>query len=108
TNAFSSYVFADVTIAGFSVVAIDTPSASSVVNSAFEVGGWAIDNRVVDGTGVDAIRVYLFPNDGADPAVFVGAASYGWTRGDVGAAYGERFSVSGYHFTVTGASPGAY
>jgi len=108
TNAFSSYVYADVTIAGVSAVTIDTPAASATVTSSFEVGGWAIDNRAADGTGVDAIHLYLFPNDGADPPVFVGIASYGWSRPDVAAAYGSRFENSGYHFTVGGVTPGPY
>jgi hypothetical protein len=107
-NGFSAYVFADVTVAGFSVVSIDTPAASSTVTSSFEVGGWAIDNRATTGTGIDAVHVYLLPNDGADPPVFAGAASYGWTRGDVAAAYGARFADSGYHFTVSGVGPGNY
>jgi hypothetical protein len=78
------------------------------VTSSFEVSGWAIDSRAPDGTGVDAVRIYLLPNDGADPAVFVGTASYGWTRNDVAAAYGARFTNCGYHFTVGGASPGKF
>jgi hypothetical protein len=108
TNAYSAYVFADVTVADFSAMAIDAPAATATVTSSFEVGGWAIDNRAASGTGVDAVHLYLFPNDGADPPVFVGAASYGWTRNDVAAAYGTRFAGSGYHFTISGAGPGAY
>lgn len=108
TGGFSSYVYADIGVAGFSAVAIDTPAASATVTSSFEVGGWAVDNNAPEGTGVDAVHVYLLPNDGADPPVYVGAASYGWTRDDVAAAYGARFADSGYHFTVGGAAPGAY
>jgi hypothetical protein len=108
TDAYSAYVFTDVTVAGFSVVAIGTPAASAVVTSSFEVDGWAIDNRAAAGTGIDAIHVYLSPNDGADAPIFIGVASYGWMRNDVGAAYGARFAPSGYHFTVSGAGPGGY
>ena len=107
-DAYSAYVFADVTVGGFSVIAIDAPSASATVTSSFEVAGWAIDNRATNGTGVDAVHLYVSPNDGADGPVFVGAASYGWTRNDVAAAYGPRFAGSGYHFTVGGLGPGNY
>jgi hypothetical protein len=107
-NAYSAYVFTDVTVGGFSVVAIGAPAESAVVTSSFEVDGWALDNRAAAGTGVDAVHVYLSPNDGADAPVFIGVASYGWTRNDVAAAYGTRFAGSGYHFTVSGAMPGDY
>jgi len=108
TNAYSAYVFTDVTVGGFSVVAIGTPAASAVVTSSFEVDGWAVDNRAASGTGVDAVHVYLSPNDGADAPVFIGVASYGWTRNDVADAYGSRFAASGYHFSISGAMPGSY
>ena len=108
TGSYSSYVYADITVGGLSVVTIDTPAASSTVTSSFEVGGWAIDNRAADGTGIDAVHVYILPNDGAEAPVFVGVASYGWTRNDVATAFGARFANSGYHFTVSGLGPGHY
>jgi hypothetical protein len=107
-GAYSAYVFADITVGGFSVVSIGTPAADATVTSSFEVDGWAIDNRAAAGTGIDAVHIYLSPNGGADAPVFIGVASYGWMRSDVGAAYGARFAASGYHFTVSGAGPGDY
>ena len=46
-------------------IAIDTPRASQVVTSAFEIGGWALDMGAPAGTGVDAVQFYVFGNGGA-------------------------------------------
>jgi hypothetical protein len=89
-------------------LAIDAPSPGATTTSAFEVGGWALDTAAATGTGVDAVVFYVFPNAGAAPGVFIGQGSYGWSRADVGAVFGSRFTNSGYHFTITGLGPGAY
>jgi hypothetical protein len=89
-------------------LAIDTPSPSATTTSAFEVGGWALDAGAGSGTGVDTVVFYVFPNAGAAPGVYIGQGSYGWSRADVGAIFGSRFTNSGYHFTITGLGPGAY
>ena len=85
---------------------VDTPTPGATLTSAFEVGGWAIDTGAPTGTGVDAVQFYVFPNAGAAPGVFIGQGSYGWRAPDVGAAFGSRFTNSGYHFTITGLGPG--
>ena len=58
------------------------------------------------GAGVDAIHVWAFrASDGAP--TFVGAASYGATRADVGAVFGSQFTNSGYNLTAA-LPPGDY
>ena len=106
TNGYTAYVYADVAVSPFSAIAIDAPADGAIATSAFEVGGWALDNRAASGTGVDAIHVYIAPQDGGQ--VYLGQASLGWTRSDVAALYGTQFAHAGYHFTVTGVPPGDY
>jgi hypothetical protein len=88
---------------------LDTPREGYVVTSSFEVGGWALDQGSPTGTGVDAVQFYVFPNDGASPGVFIGTGSYGLSRPDVAAFFGDpRFTNTGFHFSITGLGPGAY
>jgi N-acetylneuraminic acid mutarotase len=111
TGAFDATARATITVrapVSTPAIAIDTPTANQTVTSAFEVGGWALDAGAPTGTGVDAVALYVFPNDGAAPGVYIGQGSYGWTRADVGTVFGTRFTKSGYHFTITGLGPGHY
>jgi hypothetical protein len=39
---------------------IDRPLGNEPVGPAFQIGGWAIDQGAVAGTGVDAVHVYAF------------------------------------------------
>jgi hypothetical protein len=89
-------------------IALDTPSSGQTVTSAFEVGGWALDQAAPSGTGVDAVQFYVFPNAGAAAGVYIGTGSYGQTRTDVGSIFGTQFNNSGFHFTITGMGPGNY
>jgi len=78
------------------MMSVDVPSVGSTVSSSFAVAGWALDRGAPSGTGVDAVHVWAFPNSGAAP-IFVGAATVGIARPDVGAYLGDaRFSSSGY------------
>ena len=54
-------------------------------------------------------HVYAFrnPGSGATPT-FLGVASYGGSRPDVGAAYGSRFANSGFSLPVVGLAVGTY
>ena len=111
TAAFDSAVSANVTVAGpvtNPFIATDTPGHGVTVTSAFEVGGWTIDQGAPAGTGVDAVQVYVVPSGGSLPGIFIGNASYGWSRPDVAAIFGSRFQNSGFHFTITGLGPGTY
>jgi hypothetical protein len=85
---------------------IDRPVAGAVT-SPFTVSGWAVDRDAASGTGVDAVHVWAFPSGGGS-AQFVGAASYGVARTDVGAHLGSRFDNSGYELSGSGLAAGAY
>ena len=110
TTTFDAAASAPVTITGPGTtpfLSVDAPAAGATVTSAFEVGGWSFDAAAPSGTGVDAVQFYVFPN-GATAGVFVGSATYGLARADVGSAFGARFTNSGFHFTITGLGPGSY
>ena len=87
-----------------------TSAATSVVASGSRVfvGGWAIDQGAPSGPGIDAVHVWIYPDAGAGTPFFAGAATYGVSRPDVGAAFGSRFTPSGYQLDVNGLSPGNY
>jgi hypothetical protein len=108
TNSFSAYMFADVSIAPLRALTIDAPADSAVVNQGFMMTGWALDTGATSGTGIDAIHVYVSSNDGADPLAFLGVATLGFARTDIGATYGKSFTPSGYAFTVNGLDAGPY
>jgi subtilisin family serine protease len=86
--------------------AIDTPGAGATVLPTFTVSGWALDRAAAFGVGVDAVHVYAYPSSGAP--VFLGSATPGGARPDVGAAFGAAFSSAGYTLVVNGLAPGAY
>jgi hypothetical protein len=98
-----------VTVRGRPVMTIDGPANLSVLTSSFRVAGWAIDRESVSGPGVDTLHVYAFPVSGGGPATFLGVATYGASRPDVAAAFGNsRFTNSGYELLVSGLAPGTY
>jgi hypothetical protein len=83
-------------------VSIDSPVAGAV-GQPVTVRGWAVDGTAATGTGVDVVHVYATPPGGA--MAFLGAATYGLSRPDVGAAHGARFTNSGYTLTAASALP---
>ena len=73
----------------------------------------AVETTVQSGTGVDLLHVYAYPNPGSNQApIFLGVASVGVNRPDVGALYGSRYNDAGYTLTVdraaAGLAPGVY
>lgn len=89
------------------LIAIDRPSPGAVVGQPFTISGWAVDLASVSGPGVYTVHAYAFPSSGGSP-IFLGAAIYGAARPDVGAAFGARFTNSGYTIAATGLPPGTY
>jgi subtilisin len=89
------------------VMALDTPALNAIVSSTFTVAGWAVDPSAASGTGVDAVHVWAFPTGGGTP-VFLGSAPYGGSRPDVGAAFGARFTDSGFYLAASGLMPGTF
>jgi hypothetical protein len=88
-------------------MAIDAPASGATRTQPFTIAGWAIDRGAPSGAGVDAIHVWAWPSGGGPP-LFVGAATYGAARPDVGALFGSRFTNSGYGLTASGLPPGTY
>ena len=87
-------------------MAVDAPAVGATVFPSFRVAGWAIDVAASAGTGVDAVDVWAHPASGA--AVYLGSASYGGARPDVGAAFSQQFTSSGYVLNVAHLTPGNY
>ena len=94
-----------VTVTGASV-AIDTPADNATVSNGFSVAGWAVDVAAASGTGVTAVHGYAFPPAGGTP-LFLGVATYGGARSDIGSLFGPQFTNSGYALTVRNLTPGA-
>ena len=87
-------------------VAIDTPADNATVSNGFQVAGWAVDVAAASGTGVTSVEGYAFPPSGGEPT-FLGVATYGGSRPDIGSLFGPQFTNSGYSLTVRNLTPGA-
>jgi hypothetical protein len=85
---------------------VGTPADGATVTPGTNLGGWSIDLASESGPGVDAIHVWAYPGSG--PPIFVGVASYGVARPDVGAIFGSRFTNSGFNLALSGLAPGTY
>jgi hypothetical protein len=72
---------------------IETPAAGTM-GQPVTVSGWAVDGTAATGTGIDAVHVYAY--NAAGTPTFLGAATYGIARPDVGASLGSRFAPSGF------------
>ncbi len=88
------------------VMNIDLPVNGAAVRQPFVIAGWAFDATAPTGTGIDTLHVWAFPASGAPR--FVGVASYGGARPDVGGVFGAQFTPSGFGLLVSGLPPGAY
>jgi hypothetical protein len=109
TGTFTQARSATVTVASMPAMSLDAPAQLGAVGSSFYAAGWAIDRTAASGTGVDAVHVWAYPNPGSGQApVFLGAASYGGARNDVGAAFGASFTNSGFLLPIASLFPGTY
>ena len=111
SNSFSLSRSAAITVVEGSAapnpaMVIDAPGNGSQPSMPFTISGWAIDRGSSNGSGVSQIHVWAFPVGGG-PAVFLGPASYGAARPDVGGAFGSRFTNSGYSLSVSSLTAGA-
>jgi hypothetical protein len=88
------------------LMALDQPTNGATFGSSFTVSGWAVDLGADANTGVDAVHLWAYPTSG--PAQFLGVASYGSSRVDVGALYGTQFSQSGFALGVSSLGVGTY
>ena len=90
-------------------VYLDTPGNGALVQQPFTLAGWAADAGSLNGTGIDAVHVYAYPNGGRGTPFFLGAASLGTRRPDVAAFLGNpRFEPTGFTHTVANLLPGPY
>jgi probable HAF family extracellular repeat protein len=86
--------------------AIDAPQQGRV-SVPFMVAGWAIDLGAREGSGIDTVHVWAYPDGGAAP-IFLGVAAYGDRRPDIAATFGEQFAGAAYGLAVDNLSPGTY
>ena len=77
------------------------------VSLPFTIAGWAIDEAAAIGTGIDTVHVWAHPANG-DAPIFLGVASYGDARPDIGEAFGEQFTGSSFSLAVYGLPRGTY
>jgi hypothetical protein len=88
-------------------VVIDAPQGSRPIRGEVLVAGWAFDGRAADGTGIDAVEVWAYPDDGTSP-IYLGHATIGGSRPDVAAVYGERAGSTGFGLIVRPMAVGGY
>ena len=86
---------------------IDTPEADAVREVPFTLAGWTLDLAARDGSGVDTVHVWAYPESGGK-AVFLGVATIGDARPDVAATYGAQFERAAYSLIVDQLAPGTY
>jgi len=112
-NADAQYSTGPVKVVNFTPVSkgflsLNTPQANQVLTSAFEVGGWTLDQAASSGTGVDDIQFLVHPGSLSNPGVFIGHGRLNIPRPDVASIFGAQFTNSGFHYTITGMSPGNF
>ena len=83
---------------------VDIPTPNAMAAVPFVVAGWALDTAASSGTGVDFVHVWAFPAIGGN-AVFLGSATLGLSRPDVGAFFGAQFGTAGFALQVSQALP---
>jgi endonuclease/exonuclease/phosphatase family metal-dependent hydrolase len=89
------------------LTSVDVPARGATVSQTFLIGGWSLDLAATTSTGVSTLHIWAYPANGAPPQ-WVGAASYGYTRDDVGAAFGGQFGTSGFNLVTNSLSPGGW
>ena len=98
----SKYV--NITVAGGVITTIDTPRWPQTVGNhgiGMTISGWAVDMSKPTGTGVDQVQVWCV-NASTGTGTFLGTATYGLPRNDVGVFLGDfRFNPSGFSRTNT-------
>ncbi len=109
TGTFNQSRVLNLTLLAHPLMWVDTPVQNAATTLPFNVAGWAVDLAAQTGPGVDAVHVWAYPNPGSGaPAIFLGAATYGGSRPDIGAAYGSQFTNAGFSLTVQNQDPGEY
>ena len=105
TGTFSVARQLPITVESSLRMAVDSPVAGAVMTGSIVVAGWALDGDAISGSGIDAVHVWAYPSSGAPP-IFGGAATLGYSRPDVAAAFGAQFASSGFALAVQNLPPG--
>jgi uncharacterized repeat protein (TIGR03803 family) len=110
TGTFATVATKTVTVVtpqSLPAMALDVPASGATVAGNFVVvAGWALDRGAPSSTGVSTVHVWALPANG-NPALFLGVASYGVSRPDIGGLFGSAFTNSGYVLVGT-LPPGSY
>jgi glucose/arabinose dehydrogenase len=106
TGAFTPSAPITVRVQSGMLIAIDAPQAGAVTGG-FQVTGWALDLAHPTSTGVSTVHVWALPVIGGT-TTFLGVATIGGNRPDVGAAFGAQFTPSGYTLNVASLASGTY
>jgi hypothetical protein len=95
---------------GGPAMSFDAPANGTSFKGPYSMHGWAIDRSASSGTGVDTVHVWAYPigASGLGTPKFVGQGEYGLFRTNVGAAYGDRFTRSGFRLSAMNLRPGQY
>ena len=89
-------------------MSVEGPPSDSIQPNTFTVSGWALDRGADTGSGVDGVHVWAFPADPAASARFLGVATSGISRPDVGGVFGAQFTNSGFRLAAGPLPPGRY
>jgi hypothetical protein len=113
TGRYDAQQSADVTVTAPGATpysALDSPAPDATVGASFNVEGWAVDVGATSGTGVDAVHIWAFPINGntLGTGVFLGEATLGGARPDVGAILGSQFTNSGFSGVGSGLPAGRW
>jgi photosystem II stability/assembly factor-like uncharacterized protein len=91
------------------IIMLNPPAAGATTYRGAKLGGWALDLAAGSGTGIDAVHVWAYPDPGSGQApVFLGAATLGIERPDVGAIFGSQFNNAGYGLFLPALPQGNY
>jgi hypothetical protein len=107
TGSFNDARSSTITVQEPGQIQIDSLNNGDNVRSPFRVSGWAIDITAASGTGVDAVHVWAYPQQGGSPT-FVGVATLGGARTDIGAMFGSQFANAGFDLSGATLPDGAY
>jgi len=110
TGTFNLSDSRNITVAGSAVaLSIDVPgNGGTAAFGSGIIAGWAIDRVATGSAGIDAVHVWATPVGVPGQTTFVGAATIGLVRNDIGNAFGSNFVNSGYILSLQGLARGTY
>jgi hypothetical protein len=86
---------------------VDVPLAGVQSSGSFVFAGWALALDAPSVPGIQAVHVWAYPVGGGAPT-FLGAATLGGVRPDVGAVFGPGYETSGYGLIVNNLPSGTW